>query len=129
VFRAPAAASLECSCFIDDKEFLSGSDDGCIELWSIMRKKPTHIIRNAHPVLCDNHNARDNAEQELPKGKMLSEKVPLICSKFSYCIWICFLFLLTVILYLDLFLFLLTVFGSVFFYSLSLQLSLTRSSV
>ncbi|TVU05040.1 hypothetical protein EJB05_48188 [Eragrostis curvula] len=65
VFRAPAAASLECSCFIDDKEFLSGSDDGSIELWSIMRKKPTHIIRNAHPVLSDNHNAVDNAK--LPK--------------------------------------------------------------
>jgi hypothetical protein len=42
-----------------------------------MRKKPTHIIRNAHPVLCDNHNARDNAEQELPKGKMPSEKQSL----------------------------------------------------
>ncbi|GJN23948.1 hypothetical protein PR202_gb11648 [Eleusine coracana subsp. coracana] len=67
VFRAPAAASLECSCFIDDKEFLSGSDDGSIELWSIMRKKPTHIIRNAHPVLHDNCNALDNAGQELPK--------------------------------------------------------------
>jgi ribosomal RNA-processing protein 9 len=78
VFRAPAAAALECSCFIDDKEFLSGSDDGNIELWSIMRKKPTHIIRNAHPVLCDNHNALGNADQELPKGKMPFEKVPLI---------------------------------------------------
>ncbi|CAN6282137.1 unnamed protein product [Urochloa humidicola] len=60
VFRAPAAASLECCSFIDDKEFLSGSDDGSIELWSIMRKKPTFIVRNAHPSLdCD--------DQELPK--------------------------------------------------------------
>ncbi|GJN08871.1 hypothetical protein PR202_ga26831 [Eleusine coracana subsp. coracana] len=67
VFRAPAAASLECSCFIDDKEFLSGSDDGSIELWSIMRKKPTHIIRNAHPILYDNRNAFDSADRELPK--------------------------------------------------------------
>ncbi|RCV41721.1 hypothetical protein SEVIR_9G157000v4 [Setaria viridis] len=60
VFRAPAAASLECCSFIDDKEFLSGSDDGSIELWSIMRKKPTFIVRNAHPSL-------DSDDQELPK--------------------------------------------------------------
>ncbi|XP_062211903.1 U3 snoRNP-associated protein-like YAOH [Phragmites australis] len=66
VFRAPAAASLECCCFIDDKEFLSGSDDGSIELWSIMRKKPTHIIRNAHPISCTNLNSIGNDDQELP---------------------------------------------------------------
>ena len=77
MFRAPAAASLECSCFIDDKEFISGSDDGNIELWSIMRKKPTHIIRNAHPTLHDNRNALDNADQESPKGNMPSEKQSL----------------------------------------------------
>lgn len=47
VFRAPAS-SLECCCFINDNEFLSGSDDGSIELWSLMRKKPTHLIKNAH---------------------------------------------------------------------------------
>ncbi|RZS20091.1 hypothetical protein BHM03_00052628 [Ensete ventricosum] len=47
VFRAPAS-SLECCCFINDSEFLSGSDDGSIELWSVMRKKPTHLIKNAH---------------------------------------------------------------------------------
>ncbi|KAJ1294420.1 hypothetical protein BS78_01G145000 [Paspalum vaginatum] len=67
VFRAPAAASLECCCFIDDKEFLSGSDDGSIELWSIMRKKPTHIIRNAHPVSRTTLNSLDNDDQESPK--------------------------------------------------------------
>ncbi|KAG6515818.1 hypothetical protein ZIOFF_026249 [Zingiber officinale] len=47
VFRAPAS-SLECCCFINDSEFLSGSDDGSIELWSLKRKKPTHLIKNAH---------------------------------------------------------------------------------
>lgn len=70
MFRAPAAASLECCCFIDDKEFLSGSDDGSIELWSIMRKKPILIIKNAHPVLCTNLNSVDN-DDESPKGKMI----------------------------------------------------------
>ncbi|WVZ59922.1 hypothetical protein U9M48_010004 [Paspalum notatum var. saurae] len=77
VFRAPAAASLECCCFIDDKEFLSGSDDGNIELWSIMRKKPTHIIRNAHPILHTTLNSLDNDDQESPKenGIKKSENV------------------------------------------------------
>ncbi|KAL5217026.1 hypothetical protein ABZP36_017710 [Zizania latifolia] len=64
LFRAPVTASLECCCFIDDKEFLTGSDDGSVELWSIMRKKPTHIIRNAHPVLYDNLSSLDNNSEE-----------------------------------------------------------------
>ncbi|KAI3918047.1 hypothetical protein MKW92_004925 [Papaver armeniacum] len=50
VFRAPAASLLECCCFISNDEFLSGSDDGSIELWNPMRKKPTFIVKNAHPV-------------------------------------------------------------------------------
>nr|XP_043624601.1 U3 snoRNP-associated protein-like EMB2271 [Erigeron canadensis] len=53
VFRAPAA-SLECCCFINNDEFLSGSDDGSIEHWSVMRKKPLHIVKNAHPSLNPN---------------------------------------------------------------------------
>ncbi|XP_051148123.1 U3 snoRNP-associated protein-like EMB2271 [Andrographis paniculata] len=47
VFRAPAS-SLECCCFISNDEFLSGSDDGSIEHWNILRKKPIHIVKNAH---------------------------------------------------------------------------------
>ncbi|AQK64177.1 U3 snoRNP-associated protein-like YAOH-like [Zea mays] len=66
VFRAPVATSLECCCFIDDKEFLSGSDDGSIELWSIMRKKPILIVKNAHPVSCTDLNSVDN-DDESPK--------------------------------------------------------------
>jgi hypothetical protein len=59
--------SLECCCFIDDKEYLSGSDDGSLELWSVMRKKPTHIIKNAHPV--STPSSLDSADEKLPKGK------------------------------------------------------------
>jgi hypothetical protein len=59
--------SLECCCFIDDKEYLSGSDDGSLELWSVMRKKPTHIIKNAHPALTP--SSLDSADEKLPKGK------------------------------------------------------------
>ncbi|XP_047945189.1 U3 snoRNP-associated protein-like EMB2271 [Salvia hispanica] len=47
VFRAPAS-SLECCCFINNDDFLSGSDDGNVELWNVLRKKPVHIVKNAH---------------------------------------------------------------------------------
>ncbi|XP_073058500.1 U3 snoRNP-associated protein-like EMB2271 [Primulina eburnea] len=47
IFRA-SASSLECCCFISNDEFLSGSDDGSIEHWNVMRKKPVHIVKNAH---------------------------------------------------------------------------------
>lgn len=47
VFRAPAS-SLECCCFISNDEFLSGTDDGSVELWSALRKKPASIAKNAH---------------------------------------------------------------------------------
>ncbi|XP_057493153.1 U3 snoRNP-associated protein-like EMB2271 [Actinidia eriantha] len=50
VFRTPAS-SLECCCFINNDEFLSGSDDGNIEHWSVMRKKPVHIVKNAHAMV------------------------------------------------------------------------------
>ncbi|KAK9074638.1 hypothetical protein SSX86_007236 [Deinandra increscens subsp. villosa] len=53
VFRAPAS-SLECCCFINNDEFLSGSDDGSVEHWSVLRKKPLHIMKNAHPLLAPN---------------------------------------------------------------------------
>lgn len=47
IYRA-SASSLECCCYISNDEFLSGSDDGSIEQWSVLRKKPVHIIKNAH---------------------------------------------------------------------------------
>ncbi|KAF5736587.1 U3 small nucleolar RNA-interacting protein 2-like [Tripterygium wilfordii] len=47
VFRAPMA-NLECCCFISNDEFLSGADDGSIELWNVVRKKPVNIVKNAH---------------------------------------------------------------------------------
>lgn len=68
VFRAPAS-SLECCCFINDSEFLSGSDDGSIELWHLLKKKPAHIIRNAHslPSFPNEHLHKDSNEC-LPNG-------------------------------------------------------------
>ena len=83
VFRAPAV-SLECCCFIDDKEYLSGSDDGSLELWSVMRKKPTHIIKNAHPA--SSPSSPDSADEKLTKGKInfLNSVSSLFCDGKGY---------------------------------------------
>ncbi|GFP78813.1 U3 small nucleolar RNA-interacting protein 2 [Phtheirospermum japonicum] len=59
VFRAPAS-SLECCCFINNDEFLSGSDDGSIEQWNVLRKKPVHIVKNAHASFSENKSESNN---------------------------------------------------------------------
>lgn len=46
LYRSPTSA--DCCCFISDNEFLSGSDDGSIELWHALKKKPIFIVKNAH---------------------------------------------------------------------------------
>lgn len=63
VFRAPAS-SLECCSFISNDEFLTGSDDGSIELWTVMRKKPVHIVKNAHALRTSlsNFEQKDNGK-------------------------------------------------------------------
>ncbi|KAK7412808.1 hypothetical protein VNO78_04451 [Psophocarpus tetragonolobus] len=66
VFRAPAS-SLECCCFVSNDELLSGSDDGSIELWTVMRKKPVYILRNAHALLVDNMKSD---HEKLPNGNL-----------------------------------------------------------
>ncbi|KAI5079785.1 hypothetical protein GOP47_0005264 [Adiantum capillus-veneris] len=50
VFRGHAA-SMECCCFLTNTEFLSGSDDGCVALWNVMKKKPLALMRNVHGVI------------------------------------------------------------------------------
>lgn len=47
VYRAPAS-SLESCCFISDNEYLSGSDNGTVALWGMLKKKPVFIVKNAH---------------------------------------------------------------------------------
>lgn len=64
VFRAPAS-SLECCCFISNSDYLSGSDDGSIELWSMLRKKPVSIVKNAHPSAA---NSNHGNEGFIPNG-------------------------------------------------------------
>ncbi|XP_030479989.2 U3 snoRNP-associated protein-like EMB2271 [Cannabis sativa] len=67
VFRAPAS-SLECCCFISNDEFLSGTDDGSVELWSLLRKKPAYIVKNAHSLLAANKNIEQKDCPMIPNG-------------------------------------------------------------
>lgn len=66
MFRAPAS-SLECGCFINNDEFLSGSDDGSIEHWSVLRKKPLHIVKNAHALVTP-QTLEQRENEGLPNG-------------------------------------------------------------
>ncbi|XP_057754064.1 U3 snoRNP-associated protein-like EMB2271 [Arachis stenosperma] len=67
IFRAPAS-SLECCCFINDDEFLSGSDDGSIEFWRAVKKKPTYIVKNAHALPTESTET-----EQIDGGRMTSE--------------------------------------------------------
>ncbi|KAL2341528.1 hypothetical protein Fmac_009468 [Flemingia macrophylla] len=69
VFRAPAS-SLESCCFVNNEELLSGSGDGSIELWTIMRKKPVYILRNAHALLEDSMQSDQKDSERLPNGNL-----------------------------------------------------------
>ncbi|XP_015574906.1 U3 snoRNP-associated protein-like EMB2271 [Ricinus communis] len=72
IFRS-SASSLECCCFIDNDEFLSGSDDGNIELWTAQKKKPVYIVKNAHALLIDPKNPEQKDNASLSSG-------PIACS-------------------------------------------------
>ncbi|XP_057250290.1 U3 snoRNP-associated protein-like EMB2271 [Beta vulgaris subsp. vulgaris] len=63
-----STSSLECCCFVANDEFLSGSDDGSIELWSALRKKPVSIVRNAHVLSSLNKQAVLNESGRIPNG-------------------------------------------------------------
>eukprot|EP00897_Mesotaenium_endlicherianum_P010723 jgi/Mesen1/967/ME000012S00523 len=47
VFRGHAA-SIDCCAFVTANDFVSGSEDGAVALWSGVKKKPVHIFRGAH---------------------------------------------------------------------------------
>ncbi|EOY25478.1 WD40 repeat - like 10 [Theobroma cacao] len=69
VFRPPPS-SLECCCFVNNDEFLSGSDDGSIELWSIGRKKPVYIVKNAHALLPACQNVEQKGSEKIPNIRL-----------------------------------------------------------
>ena len=49
MYRAPGS-SLESCCFISDTEYLSGSDNGTVALWGMLKKKPIFLLKNEHSV-------------------------------------------------------------------------------
>ncbi|CAN6477433.1 unnamed protein product [Victoria cruziana] len=73
IFRS-STASLESCCFISNDEFLSGSDDGSIELWSLLKKKPIFVVRHAHSTLAANTNLNGvYNERKMADGHLGSE--------------------------------------------------------
>ncbi|GLT90710.1 hypothetical protein SLE2022_086300 [Rubroshorea leprosula] len=88
VFRAPAS-SLECCCFINNDEFLSGSDDGSVELWSILKKKPLHIIKNAHALLPALKKVQDEDDEIIPEGNIENgDHLPKSCNRSTTYSWV-----------------------------------------
>ncbi|KAM7270994.1 hypothetical protein ACFE04_030208 [Oxalis oulophora] len=64
VFRS-RASSLECCSLINNDEYLSGSDDGSIELWGAQKKKPVYTVKNAHALL-----TAENNNQQIPNAHL-----------------------------------------------------------
>ncbi|KAL8257470.1 hypothetical protein R6Q59_029511 [Mikania micrantha] len=77
VFRSHAS-SLECCCFINNDEFLSGSDDGSIQHWSVLRKKPLQILKNAHSI--STSNTLDNKQNDGSSNDRKETLGPSVCS-------------------------------------------------
>lgn len=76
IFRS-STSSLECCCLIDNNEFLSGSDDGNIELWSIQKKKPVYIVKNAHALSDDLKNSEQKDRGRNVNGHLGKSRKPL----------------------------------------------------
>jgi ribosomal RNA-processing protein 9 len=49
---------------------LSGSDDGCVALWNVLKKKPVMIVKNAH----------GRVEQDNGKESSNYSQVSVICN-------------------------------------------------
>jgi ribosomal RNA-processing protein 9 len=47
VFRGHTA-SIDCVSFVNEEQFVSGSEDGSIALWSSQKKKPVALLKDAH---------------------------------------------------------------------------------
>ncbi|KAL0845625.1 hypothetical protein Bca101_018871 [Brassica carinata] len=63
VYRAPAS-SLESCCFISDTEYLSGSDNGTVALWGMLKKKPVFLLKNAHSIVADGTTTNENGDHD-----------------------------------------------------------------
>ncbi|XP_022104005.1 U3 small nucleolar RNA-interacting protein 2-like isoform X2 [Acanthaster planci] len=47
IYNSPGG-SVDCVKLINEEHFISGSDDGSIALWSVLKKKPVAVVKNAH---------------------------------------------------------------------------------
>ncbi|CAE6185227.1 unnamed protein product [Arabidopsis arenosa] len=52
--------AIEHCSYTSSDEFLAGSDNGSIALWSILNKKPVFIVKNAHHVIADHDSVNHN---------------------------------------------------------------------
>ncbi|KAF8112181.1 hypothetical protein N665_0066s0055 [Sinapis alba] len=63
LYRAPAS-SLESCCFISDTEYLSGSDNGTVALWGMLKKKPVFLLKNEHSVIADGITINEKGDHD-----------------------------------------------------------------
>ncbi|RPA95990.1 WD40 repeat-like protein [Choiromyces venosus 120613-1] len=63
--------TIDCVAMIDEEHFVTGSDNGDISLWSILKKKPVHTIQLAHglqrTLLPDEHTAESSPTDPPPE--------------------------------------------------------------
>ncbi|CUS13708.1 unnamed protein product [Tuber aestivum] len=63
--------TIDCVAMIDEEHFVTGSDNGDISLWSILKKKPIHTIQLAHglqqTLLPAEHTAESNPADPPPE--------------------------------------------------------------
>ncbi|XP_028401907.1 U3 small nucleolar RNA-interacting protein 2-like [Dendronephthya gigantea] len=52
-----SCGSIDCLRMINEKSFVSGSDDGSLSLWAITKKKPLCTVSKAHQPTADNIDA------------------------------------------------------------------------
>ncbi|KAH3666246.1 hypothetical protein OGAPHI_004435 [Ogataea philodendri] len=65
-----AEGSIDCVSMIDDSHFVTGSDNGNICLWSLAKKKPTFIQRQAHGLEPEKEVWRASAETNPDEAKL-----------------------------------------------------------
>ncbi|KAF3525057.1 hypothetical protein F2Q69_00050758, partial [Brassica cretica] len=51
-------------CFISDTEYLSGSDNGTVALWGMLKKKPIFLLKNEHSVAADGITINENGDHD-----------------------------------------------------------------
>lgn len=119
VFRGHQA-HVESCCFITNGEFLSGSDDGSVCLWSTLKKKPVSIAHGAHGGV-KHHMNGDFADGEMPteqsstlalangndngissdcRGSCLRNPLNVVYVPVHVCDWVLSVFICKVVIYI-----------------------------